>query len=125
MRNSRKRGTLPRAESQKRLNRDGPNPSRFDVSLLRLRGKADIGQRLPTNHDLRVRALLVPRGVIASQQSILAASRDIDLMEAASLRAMRDAITATQAFEMQNKHPRILKITGELVLRPWGGAHMP
>src|SRR5436305_479776 len=36
MRNSRKRGTLPRAESQKRLNRfklfrDGPNLSRFDA----------------------------------------------------------------------------------------------
>jgi len=46
-------------------------------------------------------------------------------MEAASLRAIRSAITTTQAFEMQNKHPRILKITGELVLRPWGGAYMP
>src|SRR5262249_13791200 len=37
MQNSRKRGTLPRAESQKRLNRvkllrDGPNLSRFDGS---------------------------------------------------------------------------------------------
>src|SRR5207248_2735538 len=36
MRNSRKRGTLPRAETQKRLNRfklfrDGPNLSRFDA----------------------------------------------------------------------------------------------
>jgi hypothetical protein len=36
MRNSRKRGTLPRAGSQKRLNRiklfrDGPNLSRFDA----------------------------------------------------------------------------------------------
>src|SRR6516162_1370262 len=31
MRKSRKRGTLPRAESQKRLNRDGPNLSRFDA----------------------------------------------------------------------------------------------
>jgi hypothetical protein len=46
-------------------------------------------------------------------------------MEAASLRAMRRAITTAEAFEMQNKHPRILKITGELVLRPRGGAHMP
>jgi hypothetical protein len=46
-------------------------------------------------------------------------------METASLRAKRTAITATEAFEMQNKHPRILKITGELVLRSWGGAHMP
>jgi hypothetical protein len=46
-------------------------------------------------------------------------------MEAASLRAKRSAITTTQAFEMQNKHPRILKITGELVLRPRGSAHMP
>src|SRR6516162_9858664 len=39
MRNSRKRGTLPRAASQKRLNRDGPNRSRFDVSLVRFRAK--------------------------------------------------------------------------------------
>src|SRR5262245_37571654 len=31
MRNSRKRGTLPRAAPQKRLNRDGPNLSRFDA----------------------------------------------------------------------------------------------
>jgi hypothetical protein len=46
-------------------------------------------------------------------------------MEAASLRAKRSTITTTQVFEMQNKHPRILKVTGELVLRPWGGAHMP
>jgi len=46
-------------------------------------------------------------------------------MEAASLRAMRSAITTTEAFEMQNKHSRILKITGELVLCPRGGAHTP
>src|SRR6516165_6980047 len=31
MRNSRTRRTLPRAASQKRLNRDGPNLSRFDA----------------------------------------------------------------------------------------------
>src|SRR5262249_41817824 len=31
MRNSRKRRTLPRAEPQKRLNRDGPSLSRFDA----------------------------------------------------------------------------------------------
>src|SRR5215472_16518511 len=31
MRNSRKRGTLARAASQKRLNRDGPSLSRFDA----------------------------------------------------------------------------------------------
>jgi hypothetical protein len=46
-------------------------------------------------------------------------------MEAARLRAKGTAITTTEAFEMQNKHVRILKITGELVLRPWGRAHMP
>ena len=46
-------------------------------------------------------------------------------MEAARLRAKRTAITTTEAFEMQNKYARILKITGELVPRPWGRAHMP
>jgi len=46
-------------------------------------------------------------------------------MEAARLRAKRSAITTTEAFKMQNKHPRILKVTSELVLRPWGGAHTP
>ena len=60
-----------------------------------------------------------------SQQSIPATGRDIDLMEAARLRATRTAITTTEAFEMQNKHARILEISGELVLRPWGRAHMP
>src|SRR5262247_380753 len=54
--------------------------------------------------------LVVPGGVIASQQPIPAAGRDIDLMEAASLRAMRNAITATQAFEMQNKDLQIPRI---------------
>jgi len=38
-------------------------------------------------------------------------------MQAASLRAMRNAITATQAFEMQNKELRILRIGSKLVLR--------
>src|SRR5215813_11364657 len=52
MRNSRKRGTLPRAEPQKRLNRDGPNLSRFDACgalarpacacLTRCLGKAEV-----------------------------------------------------------------------------------
>jgi len=45
-------------------------------------------------------------------------------MEAASLRAMRNAITATQAFEMQNKELRILRIGSKLVLRLCTPAHM-
>jgi hypothetical protein len=45
-------------------------------------------------------------------------------MEAPSLRAKRTTITTTQVFEMQNNDPRIPKITGELVPRPWGRAHM-
>src|SRR6516162_8730227 len=51
MRNSRKRGTLPRAESQKRLNRDGPNLSRFDAC----RALASSGFRLfdPTSRESR------------------------------------------------------------------------
>src|SRR6516162_1402497 len=84
-----------------------------------------IGWTRPAQIRVDLKRSVAPRGVIASQQPIPAASRDIDLMEAASLRAMRSAITTTQAFEMQNKHPRILKITGEFVLRPWGGAYMP
>jgi hypothetical protein len=45
-------------------------------------------------------------------------------MEAASLRAMRDAITATQAFEMQNKELRVPRIGGKLVLRLCAPAHV-
>jgi hypothetical protein len=45
-------------------------------------------------------------------------------MQAASLRAMRNAITATQAFEMQNKELRILRIGSKLVLRLCSPAHV-
>jgi hypothetical protein len=31
---------------------------------------------------------------------------------------MRTAITTAEMFKMQNKKPRIVKITGELMLRP-------
>ena len=41
---------------------------RDDLLFVRFRGKVDIGWRLPS--DLKVRALVVPRGVIASQQPI-------------------------------------------------------
>jgi hypothetical protein len=44
-------------------------------------------------------------------------------MQTAGLGAKRSAITTTEVFEMQHKHPRILKIAGELVLRPCGPAH--
>jgi len=45
-------------------------------------------------------------------------------MEAASLRGMRNAITATQAFEMQNKELRVPRIGSKLVLRLCTPAHV-
>jgi len=62
----------------------------------------------------RARALVV-RSVVISKQPIAAACRCINLMQAASLRATRTAITTAEVFEMQDKNPQPLRIAGELV----------
>jgi hypothetical protein len=68
---------------------------------------------------------LVPLGsVITSQQAIAATCRDINLMQATSLRAKCAAITAVKVFKMQNKGPRILRVASELVLRLRAPAHV-
>src|SRR5262245_30157380 len=62
----------------------------------------------------RARALVV-RSVVISKQPIAAACQCINLMQAASLRATRTAITTAEVFEMQDKNPQALRIAGELV----------